>query len=788
MRQGGEQQTMFATQPVDLDCSLYSPWEAVLTFAGDAEAGQRWVERIVGPVSHLRGRRYLMPASKLDRLLYVRSPAKVTLDAACLAVGRALWAYKLEFGPLVARTSRQRLVASSPGGSTRWPNGLSVRDAPWTAIACLAHMAVPVDVADSATAVMLAERVGENGGYIAEAGVAGSAVYINTKQPRVLEELGLPALAYAGPVGSGMYRLPVLAAEPLLHEASISLSDDARSAITKLTGKVAPLKLDESFPWTLYPFQARDAARGLRILENTGGVLLAGDMGSGKTTVSLGMVHHLGLFPLLITAPLSAFSTWARQLEEMGKTFYLATEPTRIAWDQIENAHNLDALVISYDRLHAFLELLETIEFKAIIADELQKTSSPNSRRSRSLRYLAQSIPLRIGLSGTPMANYLTDLLPLGSFLIPGEWRPRATSKDLSDVYPGDPVESLAEHLGSMMVRRRIDEVGVTLPNKTVSRVFVSLTAEQRRAIDALKAESEHDVAEGNTERMHVFAKLQRMRQIISSPSVAGVAGPNPKVQMAVELAENFSASGRKTVLFAVNRQSWIELGQECEKAGLGWVGVWGSTPVADRIAAEKRFHKDDSVRVFIGTIQSCAEAITLSPTGSAAVFTGYVYSPAQASQAEARIYRLNQTNPVDIVYLHAQAPGGTMDDRFVEILEQKRALISQVVDRREHVDDTQIHYSTGDLVFMITGKRDDKLDKLEADKKAVADLEQKRKDHAKATLYKRKYKNNPDVFLDDGSVATSLELDSEQDVQTSSKVAEEEGVTWGGHDEESKE
>ena len=176
-----------------------------------------------------------------------------------------------------------------------------------------------------------------------------------------------------------------------------------------------------------------------------------------------------------------------------------------------------------------------------------------------------------------------------------------------------------------------------------------------------------------------------------------------------------------------------------------------------------------------------------MSPTGSAAVFTGYVYSPAQASQAEARIYRLNQTSPVDIVYLHAQAPGGTMDDRFVEILEQKRALISQVIDRREHIDDTQIHYSTGDLVFMITGKRDEKLDKLETDKKAVADLEQKRKDHAKATLYKRKYKSNPDVFSDDGSIATSLELDSEQDVQVQ-KVLDEESVTWGGHDEESRE
>jgi hypothetical protein len=87
----------------------------------------------------------------------------------------------------------------------------------------------------------------------------------------------------------------------------------------------------------------------------------------------------------------------------------------------------------------------------------------------------------------------------------------------------------------------------------------------------------------------------------------------------------------------------------------------------------------------------------------------------------------------------------------------------------------------------MITGKRDDKLDKLEADKKAVADLEQKRKEHAKATLYKRKYKNNPDVFLDDGSVSTSLELDSEQDIQANNKIKEE-GITWGGHDEESKE
>lgn len=778
-----EQQLLFPSIVVDADVSLHSPWEGLCHFAGDADTGRRWLERIVGPVEQLRGRKYLFDARKMDRLLYVRPPAKVTLDAACLAVGRALWARELGYAPLLVRKHRQRLLASSPLAPDRWPTGLEVRDVPWTAIATLAHLGVPLNVQDMAAAALLAEKLGENGGYLAEAGIAGSTVYISTTQPRVLEELGIPALAYAGPVTGGQYRLPVLAAEPLLHESSIHLADDARQTIKRLTGKVKPLELEGEFPWTLYPFQARDAAQGMRILESSGGVLFAGEMGSGKTTIALAVAHKLELWPLLVAAPLSAFSTWARQLGEMGKSFYLASDPTKVAWEKLATEPIPDAVIISYDRLHAFVELLETLEFKAIIADELQKTSSPGSRRSRALRQLAQSLPMRIGLSGTPMSNYLADLLPLGSFLIPGEWRARATSKDLSDVYPGDPVEAVAEHLGSMMVRRRMDDIGVTLPGKNVRRVFVQLTAEQRRALEALQQESEQEVAEGETDRMHVFAKLQKMRQIIACPSMAGVAGPNPKVQTAVRLAEEFAAMGRKSVLFCADRQTWRELGEGCKEAGLGWVGVWGSSSVADRLESERRYHNDPSVSVFIGTIQSCAEALTLSPTGTAWITTSYVYNPSTLAQAEARIYRLNQTNDVDIIYLHAQVPGGSLDDRFVEILDMKRTLISQVVDRREHVDTTQMHYSTGDLVWMLTGKRDERMDKLEADKKAVVEREQAKKSLAKATAHKRKYKNDVDVWHDDGSVAMALDEENLRKIPTQ-KVVDDVTFDDGGTDD----
>ena len=776
---GAEQQLLFSAAVCDADITLHSPWEALVHFAGDVDNGRRWLEAIVGPVEQLRGRKFLFDARRLDRVLYVRPPAKVTLDAAALAVGRALWARSLGYGPLTVRSYRQRLIASSPGGSERWPQGLSVRDAPWTAIATLAHLGVPLNVTDPAAAALLAERVGEAGGHIAEAGVAGSTIYITTKQPRVVEELGIPALAYAGPVGAGQYRLPVLAAEPLLHETAILLTDEARDAIRRVVGRQKPLETREGFPWTLYPFQARDAAKGIRILESTGGVLFAGDMGSGKTTISLAVVDNLDLWPLLVAAPLAAFSTWARQLGEMGKNYYLAAEPTRVVWEKLKSEQLPDAIVISYDRLHAFIELLETIEFKAIIADELQKTSSPGSRRSRALRQLAQSLPMRIGLSGTPMSNYLSDLLPLGAFLIPGEWKPRGSSKDLSDLYPGDPVEAVADQLGSMMVRRRMDEVGVKLPGKTVRRVLVQLTAEQRRALEALQSESQQALAEGDTDRMHVFAKLQKMRQIIACPSVAGVAGPNPKVDTAVQLAEEFAAMGRKSVIFCADRTTWVELGAACTEAGLGWVGVWGSSSVKERMESERRYHTDDTVNVFIGTIQSCAEALTLSPTGTAWITTSYVYNPSTLAQAEARIYRLNQTNDVDIIYLHASVPGGSLDDRFVEILENKRALISQVVDRREHIDTTELHYSTSDLVWMLTGRRDEKLEMLEADKRAVVAREQKLKKQAKASAHKRKYRNDETVFLDTGEVGIVLDDESAASEPISEAVELSDDVCW---------
>lgn len=756
-----DQFSLFPTISPDIDIHLTSPTQAVASIAGPSpETAHQWLARLVGTVQPVNTRRVTFDSSKLDRLLWIRPPVRVTLDAASIAVARAIWADKLNLPPLTVYRTGNRLFAASRRGT--WPTPMRVQDAPWTAIATCFQLGIDLDVDKSANN-LLTRRLTQSNTKIATAGLAGSSILISTSRPDMVEKLALPALAYDGGEGTGRYRLPLPASAPILDIPLIEVPTKVANAIKTATKRPKPFPTTiEGFPWTLYDFQAIDCSRGLKILTESGGVLLAGDMGTGKTTVSLALIHTLNAFPLLVVAPLAGFSTWARQLAEMGKSYYLATETVAKSWEAISNG-GVDAIVISYDRLPAFTELIESYGFAAIIADEIQRIRTPSSRRSRALRSIAAAIPLRLGLSGTPITNAISDVLPVGSFLVPSQWPPRAAIKDLADIYPGDPEQALTDHLATLMVRRRMEEVPANLPKRRDHRVRVPLTVEQRRALSELTSQAQQDRKDGNFEgaagRMHAFSKLQRMRQIINTPTTAGVTGPNPKAQAAIDLACDFINMGRKGVLFCADRAVFTQLGEMLDREGIGWVGIWGSTPSKDRILAEKRFHSDPNIKVVLCTIQAGSESWSASPTATWLISVSYMYSPSALAQMEARVYRMNSDPDgpdVHICYIHATAPDGTLDDRMLEILSIKKDLFARVVDQTAHVDPTELHTSMQDLMFLLTGVRDERADALAKDAAAVADREQKRKEHARMTLGKRKSRNanDPNLVFDDGSLA----------------------------------
>jgi len=241
--------------------------------------------------------------------------------------------------------------------------------------------------------------------------------------------------------------------------------------------------------------------------------------------------------------------------------------------------------------------------------------------------------------------------------------------------------------------------------------------------------------------RMHAFAKLQRLRSITNSPNSASVAGVNPKIKATLDLAQDFLELGRKGVIFCADRATFRELGAALTKLGIGWVGIWGATPSQERISNEKRFHEDPEIKIVLCTIQAGSESWSASPTATWLISTSYMYAPSMLDQMEARVYRMNSdiSGPeIEVSYIHASAPGGTLDDRMVEILAIKRELFARVVDRTVHIDTTKVHYSLSDLKFLLTGEKDLHYKALENDVKRASQDYQTRKDRAKASLYQK--------------------------------------------------
>ena len=104
-------------------------------------------------------------------------------------------------------------------------------------------------------------------------------------------------------------------------------------------------------------------------------------------------------------------------------------------------------------------------------------------------------------------------------------------------------------------------------------------------------------------------------------------------------------------------------------------VVIHGATPIATRQKAIDRFQTDDSVRVFIGQINSAGTAITLT-AASRVVMAEASWVPAENHQAMSRCHRIGQSNPVLVEFMAF----GAIDAAIARALARKSADIDQMI------------------------------------------------------------------------------------------------------------
>lgn len=451
----------------------------------------------------------------------------------------------------------------------------------------------------------------------------------------------------------------------------------------------------------LYPFQAA----GVRFIGHGKNVLLADEMGTGKTVQSLVAVELEQAWPLLVICPNSVKHNWAKEVSMWTEASpYVIGGTAKQRREQIEAVKNHTSeygnpavAIINYESLilhtsHTSFgnrvvtdkdkapKELNEIDWAAVICDEAHKLKEPKNKTPRSAWSVSEDARMRIALTGTPIVNNPDDLWSIMRFVEPQEWPARSRFRDrYCDVYPGyfgglenrgisaNMVDELDEFLQPRLIRRTKAEVLVHLPPKTVTKRLIPIGGKQAIAYRQMVKHMMAELKDGQfLTAADPLTLLGRLRYLASAyaelddeGNVTALSTPSNKLDAITDILDE---GGSPLVVYAQSRKL-IELFDQVlskstkEKPGYKTGLITGKVPPAVRQANVDMF-QDGKLDIILATTGAGAEGITLTRS-SRLVMAMADWSNVANKQAFDRIHRIGQENHAEILVLMSE---GTID------------------------------------------------------------------------------------------------------------------------------
>jgi SNF2 family DNA or RNA helicase len=228
-----------------------------------------------------------------------------------------------------------------------------------------------------------------------------------------------------------------------------------------------------------------------------------------------------------------------------------------------------------------------------------------------------------------------------------------------------------------VQLRRRRAEVLDDLPPKFASVIALDLTATQRAGYR--KAEVEGKVwlrSLGRELRIsHVLELILGLKQICNfCPETGGSA----KLVDLRHRLDEFGASGAKALVFSqFVEEPFGALTLARELRSFRPLLIAGGMDQRARSAAFAAFERNPLRRVMVLSLRAGGTGLNLTAACRVIHFDRW-WNPAVETQAEDRAHRIGQTRPVEVfAYLCAD----TVEERIANILDEKRALFSDLID-----------------------------------------------------------------------------------------------------------
>ena len=461
------------------------------------------------------------------------------------------------------------------------------------------------------------------------------------------------------------------------------ISEKDRQALADSTAADAQIQVPAPPGLEYLPYQRAGIAYALG-RRNT---LIGDEMGLGKTIQAIGFVNCLAdASRVLILCPASLRLNWRAEWRRWH------TGPIRpvLLDGPIRFRPERQAFICSYDSVRKYHPQIAATEWDVLICDEAHLLKDAGTRRAKTVfggkhdgaEFKAIPAARRLFLTGTPIVNRAAELWPLVHALAPDGLG--KTKADFIERYGSNGrLDELHMRLRTqIMVRRRKDDVLKQLPKKRRQIVLIDvagaaeLIARERGAISLQQQAIKRTRAEivGLPHQEQVM-RLRQCRAIALS-EIARVRHETAlaKLPAAIEQIRDALANVEKIVVFCHHLDVHSALAAEFGRIA---VGLTGETSQNDRHQAVERFQRDKGVRVFLGSIRAAGLGLTLT-AASVVVFVELDWTPAAMMQAEDRLHRIGQINPVLAQHLVID---GSIDQKMSRILIEKQAVMDAALD-----------------------------------------------------------------------------------------------------------
>lgn len=446
--------------------------------------------------------------------------------------------------------------------------------------------------------------------------------------------------------------------------------------------------------------------------------LLADSVGTGKTIQAAGVMavmKEAGEFEdgrVLVICRSPAVPQWEAQLNRLLKDtkIIVAEGPKKKRTAKYES--DWDVCIMSYQILINDLEQLDlAFDFQAVFIDDVDPLRNGDTATAYAINRISRRSPRVNELTGTPLQKRLMDLynvlMPLGAREVLGSpitFERRYVVKELvseasssgnittkNKVVGYRNLDEFKEKISHLTLRRTAEDIDdVDLPAIIPSNVFLEPYRAQMAKYNELRQGVLRIIkAEGEqVKRATAIAKFLYGAQICTGLAALGepdAAGTSVKLDWLEDKVVDGDFSDEKSVVFINFKNSVRAMQARLDRAGVGYVTIWGENKNnAERFAAQQRFWDDPDCKVLLGTT-SIEQSLNLQ-VARRLINVDMIMNPSRMEQLAGRIRR--DGSVYKSVYVHNLLTIGTQEERYLPALQREQALIDHIWDSKSELFD----------------------------------------------------------------------------------------------------